>query len=103
MHVTIRSVAGHAAATVPPADELVLGKLACQAGFVISFYDLSSPIPGPSVHCCTDEAPTGSRPLDGQPIDKTEGSCPLPPGAAPSNPQRRPRRKSAEGLGGYDA
>lgn len=73
MHVTIRSVAGHAAATVPPADELVLGKLACQAGFVISFYDLSSPIPGPSVHCCTDEAPTGSRPLDGQPIDKTEG------------------------------
>lgn len=83
MHVTIRSVAGHAAATVPPADELVLGKLACQAGFVISFYDLSSPIPGPSVHCCTDEAPTGSRPLDGQPIDKTEGALPATSGCGP--------------------
>ena len=33
--------------TVPPARRLVLGKLACQAGFVISFYDLSRPVTGP--------------------------------------------------------
>ena len=33
--------------TVPPVSRLVLGKLACQAGFVISFYDLSRPVTGP--------------------------------------------------------
>lgn len=33
MHVTIRSVAGHAAATVPPADEVSIGKVGMSSGF----------------------------------------------------------------------
>jgi hypothetical protein len=41
----------------PAIDGLVLGKLACQAGFVISFYDLSKTGYRATVQRCTDTSP----------------------------------------------
>jgi hypothetical protein len=45
--------------------------LACQAGIVISFYDLSKPAPGhrSALH---GRIPNGSSPPGAQPTDKTE-------------------------------
>ncbi|OOK76589.1 hypothetical protein BZL30_3893 [Mycobacterium kansasii] len=49
--------------------------MACQAGIVISFYDLSRSVPGhrSALH---GRIPGLIIPLDGQPIDKTGGSTP---------------------------
>lgn len=41
------SISRYSEFTVTPAGRLVLGKLACQAGFVISFYDLSRLVTSP--------------------------------------------------------
>jgi hypothetical protein len=67
-----------------PGDGLVLVKLACQAGFVISFYDLSETGDRATVQRCTDASSTGSPPPGQQHIDKTDGAQPasLPGGGA---------------------
>src|SRR5208282_4685546 len=41
------SISRYSEFTVMPAGRLLLGKLACQAGFVISFYDLSRLVTSP--------------------------------------------------------
>ncbi|VAZ69951.1 hypothetical protein LAUMK4_05378 [Mycobacterium persicum] len=66
------SEAGPAVPTAPPVGGLPLRKLACQAGIVISFYDLSRSVPGH--RSALHGRITGLIiPLDGQPIDKTGG------------------------------
>jgi len=82
----MRPIAGSAAGHEGRLGRLVLGKLACQAGFVISFYDLSRAVIGlrSALH---GRIPDRSSPLDGQPIDKTEGVSPaIYMGEAPSEP-----------------
>ena len=46
-HAARLSIICYSEFTMPLVGRLVLGKLACQAGFVISFYDLSRPVTGP--------------------------------------------------------
>lgn len=62
-------------------------KLACQAVFVISFYDLSELGSRAAVHRCTDESLTGLSPLGEQPIDETEGVQPATSGGGVVDPQ----------------
>lgn len=59
------------ASLAPPTDGLLLIKLACQAVFVISFYDLSRTGYRATVQRCTDAFPcSGSSPFGVQDIDK---------------------------------
>jgi hypothetical protein len=46
-HAARLSITRYSEFTMLQVGRLVLGKLACQAGFVISFYDLSRPVTGP--------------------------------------------------------
>jgi hypothetical protein len=70
--------------TVPLAGRLDLTKLACQAVFVISFYDLSRP---GTRHRSAQHGRFPDRNIStwGQPIDKTEG-------VSARNLRVRPRR-----------
>jgi hypothetical protein len=66
-------------------------KLACQAGFVISFYDLSKTREQghrPALH---GYIPTGSSPPGEQHIDKTDGAAPTAFRAAPTEKIRECR------------
>jgi hypothetical protein len=83
---------------------LNLTKLACQAGIVISFYDLSKPAPGhrsalhgripnPIISAWGTAYRQGRR-----------GLSPQPPGAAPAEAARNcSEERSGEGSGAYDA
>ncbi|EUA43705.1 hypothetical protein I552_8452 [Mycobacterium xenopi 3993] len=48
--------------------------MACQAVFVISFYDLSRPGTGPPFSVARTHPLTGSSPLGDHRIDKAEGA-----------------------------
>ncbi|RFD27185.1 hypothetical protein MUBE_00710 [Mycobacterium uberis] len=91
--------------TLLSVGRLVLGKLACQAGFVISFYDLSRSVAGPPFSVVMDVSSIGFSPPDGQLIDKTEGVEPAiagwgSAGFADEGPHRM---FYSEGLGGNDS
>jgi hypothetical protein len=65
---------------------LVLGKLACQAVFVISFYDLSRPIARPPFSAARTQPLPDHLRLGGSLSTRPNGPSPQPQGAAQSEP-----------------
>jgi hypothetical protein len=71
---------------VRPPGRLVLGKLACQAVFVISFYDLSRPIARPPFSAARTQPLPDHLRLGDSLSTRPNGPSPQPPGAARSEP-----------------
>lgn len=75
--------------TLPSVGRLVLGKLACQAVFVISFYDLSRPVTGPPFSVARTDSQSDYLRLTGSLSTRRKESGPQLPGGAPSEPLMR--------------